>query len=173
MSMQPAEEHIKLWRIPNLPNIELMRATYIRQSFARHTHEGFAVGVIERGALGFFYRGENVVAACGSVNLANPDEAHTGHAAVPEGWTYRMFYLHADELQNAACHVAGRKAQMPFFQSGVLQDDYLAGIIRHTHVSLEDEHSSILEKESRILLLLPEEHRCGSHSSMSDRNPGT
>jgi methylphosphotriester-DNA--protein-cysteine methyltransferase len=51
-------EHVKMWRIPTLPRLELMRATYIKQSFTRHTHEGFAVGVIENGALGFFYRGE-------------------------------------------------------------------------------------------------------------------
>jgi AraC-like DNA-binding protein len=151
----PAEqERVKIWRIPALPHLDLMRATYIRQSFARHTHDGFAVGVIEHGALGFFYRGENVIAARGAINLANPDEAHTGHAAIPEGWTYRMFYLHADELRKAACQVADRNVPMPFFQTGVIEDEFLAGIIRNIHISLEDEQSPSLEKESLLLLML-------------------
>jgi AraC-like DNA-binding protein len=154
MKNRAAHENIKLWRVAALPRLELMRATYVRQHFARHTHEGFAVGIIENGALGFFYRGENVVAVRGSINLANPDEAHTGHAAVPEGWTYRMFYLHADLIRRAACQMAGRKVQMPFFQAGVIQDNALANIIRRTHISLEDEESSTLEKESLLLMML-------------------
>jgi AraC-like DNA-binding protein len=154
MDDQSVKEKIKMWRIQALPQLDLMRATYVQQHFAKHTHEGFAVGVIENGALGFFYRGENVVAARGAINLANPDEAHTGHAAVPEGWTYRMFYLHADMLKKAACQIAGRNVQMPFFQSGVIQDDWLADIIRRIHLSLEEETNPILEKGSLLLMML-------------------
>lgn len=154
MTMQPAKERIKIWQPSALPNLDLLRATYVTQSFSRHTHEGFAVGVIEEGALGFFYRGENVVAARGAVNLANPDEAHTGHAAIEQGWTYRMFYLHADLLRKAACQLAGKRVQMPFFQAGVIQDDHLAGVILRLHMELEEERISTLEKESRLLLML-------------------
>jgi AraC-like DNA-binding protein len=143
-----------MWRISALPDLELLRATYHAQTFARHTHEGFAVGVIEQGALGFFYRGENVTAPAGSINLANPDEAHTGHAATEAGWTYRMFYLDAAVLGQAASQLAGRRAQMPFFQSGVIHDDRLAGMIANLHVSLEGEPISTLETESRFLAMV-------------------
>jgi AraC-like DNA-binding protein len=143
-----------MWRLSALPNVELLRAAYFTQSFARHTHDGFAVGVIEQGALGFFYRGENVTATTGAINLANPDEAHTGHAATEEGWAYRMFYLDARVLRKAASQLAGRSAQMPFFQSGVIHDDHLAGVIRKLHIVLEDDRVSTLEKESRFLLML-------------------
>lgn len=154
MVLRPTKELVRMWRVSALPGLELLRATYLTQSFAKHTHEGFAVGVIEQGALGFFYRGENVTAARGSINLANPDEAHTGHAASKEGWTYRMFYFEADVLRKAAVQLAGRKAQMPFFQSGVIHDDPLAGMIRHLHIGFENERTSTLEKESRFLLML-------------------
>lgn len=143
-----------MWLVSALPNLELLRATYFTQSFARHSHEGFAVGVIEQGTLGFSYRGENVTATTGSINLANPDEAHTGHAATEEGWTYRMFYFDANVLRKAASQLAGHRAQMPFFQAGVIHDDHLAGVIRHLHMVLEDERTSTLEKESRFLLML-------------------
>ena len=154
MSSRTGGERVKLWRVPALPQLELMRATYVQQRFARHAHEGFAVGVIESGALGFLYRGENVVAARGAVNLANPDEPHTGHAAVPEGWTYRMFYLPAEGLKQAACQIAGRRVPLPFFPAGVIQDDALAATIRGAHVTLEDDGVSTLEKESVVLLML-------------------
>jgi AraC-like DNA-binding protein len=131
-----------------------MRAAYVTQTFPRHSHEGFAVGVIEDGALGFTYRGENVVAPAGAINLANPDEPHTGYAAVEAGWTYRMFYLEAEWLQQAASQMADRAQAMPFFQAGVLYDCQLAAEIRSLHASLEDGGLTEIEQESRFLSLL-------------------
>ena len=147
----------KIWRLPELGNLELLHATFVNHAFPRHTHDGFAVGVIEQGALGFYYRGENVVASQGAINLANPDEAHTGYAAAETGWTYRMFYLDPDLLQNAAAEIANRPiTRLPFFQTGVLDDDDLAGIIHrfHRNLELEREVLSQLEKETRLLWML-------------------
>jgi AraC-like DNA-binding protein len=131
-----------------------MHAHYVTQSFPRHTHEGFGVGVIEHGALGFYYCGDNVVAPPGAISLVNPDEVHTGHAATEQGWTYRMFYFSADVLQDAASEIAGRQEKIPFFQAGVIDDDYLAGIIHSLHVSLEEGKNSLLESQSRLLSML-------------------
>lgn len=148
------EERVKLWRLPELGHVDLMHATYVTQTFPRHTHEGFALGVIERGALGFRYRGENVVAAAGAINLANPDEAHTGHAAVESGWTYRMFYFDAALLQKASSQLAGRMQSIPFFKPGVIRDDGLAAFIHAQHLSLEREEATALERETRFLWML-------------------
>jgi AraC-like DNA-binding protein len=148
------QEHIKLWRLPELGGVELMRAHYVTQSFPRHTHEGFGVGMIEHGALGFYYRGRNIVASPGVINLVNPDEVHTGHAASAQGWTYRMFYFGADLLQNAASLLSGRQEHIPFFQDGVIHDNDLAGMIHSLHVDLEENKASLLEKESHFLMVL-------------------
>lgn len=148
------QEKVRLWRQPDLKNIEMMHATYVTQSFPRHTHEGFGIGVVERGALGFFYQGENVVALPGAINLVNPDEAHTGHAAAQEGWTYRMFYLGADVLQKVASEISGRSMKIPFFKSGVIADDRLAAAIRALHIDLEAGKESSLAYQSRMLSVL-------------------
>ena len=86
----------------------LLHARYMRQQFARHAHDDFPVGVIEAGALGFEYRGEHLIAPEGSVNLANPGEAHTGRAAAETGWTYRMFYLDLGLMRRIAAEITGR-----------------------------------------------------------------
>lgn len=57
MREQTAREFVKMWRPAALPDLEMLRATYVTQTFARHSHDGFAVGVIEEGALGFFLQG--------------------------------------------------------------------------------------------------------------------
>ncbi|MDY6951516.1 MAG: AraC family ligand binding domain-containing protein, partial [Thermodesulfobacteriota bacterium] len=154
MKAPAPQEQVKLWRLPELGPLELMHATYVTQTFPRHTHEGFGVGVIERGALGFYYRGEHVVAPRGEISLVNPDEVHTGHAAAAAGWTYRMFYFNAPLLHETARQIAGRPKDIPFFQAGVIRDNDLAASIRSLHVHLEKNGRSALEKESRLLWML-------------------
>lgn len=154
MKAKEPREQIKLWRLPHLGAVDLLHATYVTQSFSRHMHEGFAIGVIEEGALKFSYRGENLVAPLGHINLANPGEAHDGYAASNMGWTYRMFYLDSALLQQIASQVAGKPKDTPFFQMGVIQDDNLAGLIRNLHLTLEKPGTPTLEQESLFLWTL-------------------
>ncbi len=141
----------KVWRVPGSHDLELLRAEHLTQAFPRHTHEHYAVGVIERGALGFFYRGENVVAAPGDINLCIPGEVHTGHPAVPGGWSYRMFYLDARFLQKVAAEVADKPRQLPFFRSGVVTDGALAQSVYSLHRRLEQTSTPLLEQETLLL----------------------
>lgn len=151
---QAPAEQVNIWHPPGLSGLQLMRASYLTQTFPRHTHEGFGVGVIERGALGFFYRGEHVVASAGRINLVNPDEVHTGQSAAEEGWTYRMFYFGAEQLQRAASEISGRPAALPFFTAGVIDDGRLADLIHRAHLRLEDPATPLLERQSRLLHML-------------------
>lgn len=147
-------EQVRVWHPAGLPGLQMMQATYVTTTFTRHTHEGFGVGVIERGALGFYYRGENVVAPEGRINLVNPGEVHTGHSATETGWSYRMFYFEAGVLQRAAAEMADRPAELPFFASGVLEDPELATLIHRTHRRLEDESAPLLERQTLFMEML-------------------
>ncbi len=147
---QPSEQ-VCIRSLPEMPGLQLMRASYQTQTFPRHSHDGFGVGVIELGALGFSYRGEQLIAPAGCINTVNPDEVHTGQAATAEGWTYRMFYLSAGRLQQVANDLAGRPTDLPFFTAGVIEDPNLARLIRHVHVQLADEQIERLEKETLLL----------------------
>lgn len=80
----------KVWQVPGL-ELELLHAEHQTQVFPKHTHERYVLGVVERGALGFYYRGENTVASSGDISLCIPDEAHTGQPAAEEGWSYGCF----------------------------------------------------------------------------------
>lgn len=135
-------ESIRAWWPAGFPGLELLRATYVRQTFARHSHEGYAVGVIEQGALGFDYRGERLVAPAGAVNLCVPDEPHTGHAHDAQGWTYRMFYLDTDVMTRASARFQDRlwlrRVGSPFFRAGVLFDPELARRVLVAHQCLAD-----------------------------------
>ena len=147
--MQGEQTHF--WYNDDLSNtFEALRATYITHAFARHTHEGFAIGVIERGAETFYYRGGNHVAPAGSVVVINPGELHTGQAVTEQGWSYRMIYPGADLLQRAASEAAGQPQDVPFFSSPVIDDPVLFENLRQMNLALE-RSSSALERETRLL----------------------
>ena len=147
-------EKSKVWRIPELASLEMLRAKYVTQNFPLHTHQRYAIGVIEEGALGYYYRGENLIASRGNINLCLPDEVHNGHSVTDAGWSYRMFYLDPQLLQQAATEVAGRPANLPFFPTGVIQDIELARDIRHLHIKLEQQDTPLLEQESLMIWTL-------------------
>lgn len=149
-----AENTVHVRRFPGLGPVEWMRARYRNQIFTRHFHERYALGIIEHGALGFRYRGEEVTAAAGAVGLVIPGEPHNGYAASEQGWSYRMLYLGPELLQQAAEELKGKPAGMPFFRAGALEDEVLAAGIRDLHLRMEDEAMPRLEKETRLLDLL-------------------
>ena len=144
-------EQVDIRSLAEMPGLQLMRASFHTRTFPRHSHEGYGVGVIEQGALGFYYRGENVVAPAGRINTVNPDEVHTGQAATESGWTYRMFYFSADFLQHMTQAVCERPTSLPFFTQGVIEDPDLAGLIRQVHGQLDDIRVARLERETMLL----------------------
>jgi AraC-like DNA-binding protein len=148
-----AFEHVKFWCDTSLSDLELLRATYVTHTFAPHTHEGYVIGVVERGAEQFKYRGSNHVAPAGSIVLINPGEVHTGSSATEHGWTYRTLYPSVDLVQRAMSDIVGRPCEIPFFTEAVVYDPEIMAEIYLTHRSLE-EQSSTLERESRLVWTL-------------------
>jgi len=146
-------EQVKFWRDPALGNTEMLRATYVTHAFARHTHEGYAIGVIEAGVEAFAYRGANYQAPAGSIVIIHPGEVHTGQAGIPSGWAYRMLYPEVSLLQTALAEVKEGTKGMPFFPHPVIQDMQLATQLRRSHLSLETSDLP-LERESRFLWIL-------------------
>lgn len=108
--------------------IDIMRAWYLRQDFARHIHEGYGIGAITDGAMEFHYRGESLTASRGFVNSVNPDELHDGHSAAEYGWCYSMLYFGEDVFRSVCCEVTGAELT-PYMISGVIADGELAGKI--------------------------------------------
>lgn len=150
----PSASQIRLLKPSALPGVTLFSAERFRHRFGRHTHEEYALGVVTHGALGFDYRGASHLAGSGEINLVVPDEAHTGHPALGEQWSYRMFYIEPAVMQKIAQEIGRRAGSLPFFAAGVLRDRELARRILRLHADLCDDGISPLEGESRLLALL-------------------
>ena len=131
-------ERAEMWRLPDLPDLDLLKAHYVTQDFAPHTHDEFAIGVIEAGTQVFTCRGRTWTAPAGSVVAINPGEVHTGHAADERGWTYRMLYPHTRWITDAAGQIGGRDDALPEFRTSVIHDRELTVRIGRLHRALED-----------------------------------
>lgn len=147
------DEKTTFWRDQHLSNVELLHARYVTHVFARHAHDEFAIGVIERGAETFEYRHAWHIAPAGSVVLINPGEVHTGQALSPTGWTYRMLYPEVEVMQAAAAQITEKSATIPFFSQAVVEDAATAHLILKLHYASQ-EGSNQLERQSRLLWTL-------------------
>ncbi len=152
--MAQRKESSTYLRVSELGNLELLHARYNRQKFSPHFHEGHVIGTIEKGQLGFDYRGETLTACQGQINLADPGEVHNGFAVSKAGWQYRMFYLAPGQLETIANDGRDKASPMPFFKQGVLRDRRLAAEILSLHRDFTTPGISFLEKESRFYHLI-------------------
>lgn len=150
MKARPTQDQVNFWRVQNLNDLELMHATFIGQSFSRHVHENFAIGVVETGTGAFTYRGTTQVAPTGSIFVINPGAAHTGGGFKDLCCTYRVMYPDALLLQRISSAIADKRRDIPFFSSAIIQDVQLRGLLHYLHSSLEDE-STTIEQESQLL----------------------
>jgi len=94
--MKQEEESARLTVIQWDTPFEILQGTYTKQRFAPHMHETFCLGVIETGASKIRYHDRMVTQSAGDVVVIPAREVHTGEAASPAGWSYRMLYLPLD-----------------------------------------------------------------------------
>lgn len=145
------QEQARLWRVQDLGDLEVLQASYTIHSFARHTHEEFMIGVIERGGCEFFDRGDTHIALADSIVLINPGEVHDGSATETARLAYRALYPTVDALQRIASEFAGGQQGVPYFTTAVVQDEQVRLLLRSL-LALLEMPASALEQESRFFL---------------------
>ncbi|NJM42378.1 MAG: AraC family transcriptional regulator [Anaerolineae bacterium] len=143
-------ETATFWRAEEFDGLELLRARYVQHSFAPHTHETYVVGVISYGIDQFRRNKQLCAAPAGSIVLVNPGEMHTGQAGDERGWAYRAFYPSPKIMQRAATLIADKPQAAPYFSQAVVRDDYVSGLMRTLHESLEG-GASLFERESQFV----------------------
>lgn len=159
------KDHVRFARAPDLDNLEFIHATYITHAFPRHTHETYAIGVIEGGVQATLYRGTTHIATAGDICLINPGEVHTGFSPHESGWTYRVFYPDVAVLQQAAEAVSLKRGRAPRFPSPVIRDHTLSRRLLRFLKTLERPALS-LERESLLLTALSQ--MVASHAAVAD-----
>ena len=144
-------EKSKLWANETFSGVELLCASYTKFAFKKHWHDELAIGVIEEGAEGLFYRGSNHIIPKRHIVAINPGEVHTGFSSAPNGWRYRMFYFNLAAL---ASQFGNRGLPIdPIIDEPKIYDEALFDMLFQLHLALE-QSSFALSKESLFILAL-------------------
>lgn len=141
-----AKESAKFQVADELGGIELLDAQYETQNFSRHSHEGYTIGVIERGAQRFYRTGGNHVAPQDSIILVNADEVHTGHSAVDGGWAYKAMYPVPEQFETISRELGNSGYGTPYFPEAVVHDPELASQFRLVFDTLEKSDNRLLRE---------------------------
>jgi len=111
------------------PGIERLVARFHGHAYDPHRHESYAIGVTLAGVQAFRYRGEACASSMGEIMVLHPDEQHDGHAAVPDGFTYRMLYVDPALVRAALDPAVERARVLPFVPDAVSQDRAIAALL--------------------------------------------
>lgn len=125
------------WRYADLPDVDLLRARYVRKTFVRHTHEHFVIAAIAEGVEVFHHHGADQYAGAGALALVNPDTPHTGRAGVPEGWRYGAVYPSPDVVAGIAAETTTLRGT-PGFLSPVLDDPHTVALVHQVLRAAEE-----------------------------------
>jgi AraC-like DNA-binding protein len=124
-----------------------------RHSFARHTHDAYGIGGIERGAQ-ISASGRGLVEAeAGNTITVNPGEVHDGAPLGDGPRAWRMLYLQPAIVRAAAEDIFEGRPREEFY-APVLDDGRIAGRLAALLASLLDSHATPLRREEQLLLLL-------------------
>lgn len=102
-----------------LEGVELLHAWLTSETYQRHRHDTYAVGVTDRGVQVFDYRGAARVSTRGQVVVLYPDETHDGRAGTAEGFGYRIIYVEPAHLAEALRELRGGPGPLPFVSEAV------------------------------------------------------
>jgi len=129
-----------------LGGLEILDADYEKQTFSRHSHEGYTIGVIERGAQHFYRTGGNHTAPQDSIILINADDIHSGHSATDGGWGYKAMYPLPEQLESLSRELSCGQVGAPYFAEPVVYDPELANQLRLVFTMLEQSDNRLLRE---------------------------
>jgi AraC-like DNA-binding protein len=86
-------EYAAYFRPEGIDGVEALHARFVRHAYRPHSHPTWTVAVVERGAARFTVDATEELAAGGELFVLEPEAVHTGMAAVPEGWQYKVLYI--------------------------------------------------------------------------------
>jgi AraC-like DNA-binding protein len=137
----------RYWRADGMP-VEAMHAHFTSHVYHRHSHESYSFGVTETGAQAFTCRRGRHVSGAGMVMTFNPDDPHDGHAAGPDGFTYRMVHIWPEFFAS----LIGDGHPLPLFGAPVLYDPVTARSLRRLHIVLTGpgRNTTELERYERL-----------------------
>jgi AraC-like DNA-binding protein len=123
------------FRPAGLDGVEALHASFVTHAYRPHSHPTWTVAVMERGAASFELDDTDQRADDGELFVLEPESVHTGVAAVPGGWAYKVLYLDPALIGTWAEEDSAPQAA----RWVVFRDEGLREALRDAHCALAEE----------------------------------
>jgi AraC-like DNA-binding protein len=118
-------ERARYFRPEGLSGVEALHARFVKHAYVPHSHPTWTVAVVQHGAARFEVDATPQRADRGELFVLEPEAVHTGMAAVPEGWAYKVLYLEPALLHDWDERPPPRAARWVVFRDRALRDSLL------------------------------------------------
>ena len=157
--MTQSSQWVRVYRLERSYPIEAVHAHYVEHRFARHAHEHFVIGLVEKGVQQYSYRGSKHTTAPGQMFFVNGEEPHTGETATRDGYLYRTLCLSPKVFRQLNFDLT-EVSELPILDGSVVADRELFTRLRRLHKALA---AKALTMHCESLLLLAVRHLIRMH----------
>ncbi|MFE0425392.1 AraC family transcriptional regulator [Streptomyces sp. NPDC058953] len=125
-------EWARHWRHEALPGLDLLRARYVSHRFPRHSHEGYLLAAVLRGAEDLGIPGGRFLIRPGDIAVLNPEVPHEARTGDPEGWAYVALYPSL-ALVGAVADEIGALRGTPAFRDAAVADPVASALLHRVY----------------------------------------
>ncbi|WP_129788769.1 AraC family transcriptional regulator [Promicromonospora panici] len=113
---------VRAWR-PGLPGVaEVLHAAWHEHAYPAHTHDTWAVLVVDRGLIGYGLDGHEHAARRAGVTVLPPGVVHDGRSVTATGFRKRVVYLEPTVLDDG---LVGRAVDAPLVPDDALRSCFV------------------------------------------------
>ena len=109
--MTASPQWVRFYSVRGAYDAEVVHAHYVEHRFARHAHEHFVIGLVQKGTQQYTYRHTRHTTPAGYLFFVNGDEPHTGEPATTEGYIAFAAILDLLPGSTAAADKPGRSSR--------------------------------------------------------------
>lgn len=148
MRRAAAQEQIHVWRLEDIPGLELRSGVAVTAPYPRHWHEEYQLCLIQAGGGELFYRGVHHETPSTSLFIVHPGEVHANQTET--GCSFRSIYAAPEFVSKAFAGVSRWERSLPFFPDPMIFDRDIIALYQRVHASC----GTTLERESALLEML-------------------
>ncbi len=142
---------VRFFARPELPQVQVVIGRRVANTFPRHVHQSFNLGVVEQGARVIVGGEREWMIPAGGVFILNPAQPHLCRALAEHSYT--VITVSAERLAGLAGQIAEKPSCAPYFGQFRLTDEALAQGVREFGATMQ-RSAPALECQSLLLAVL-------------------
>ncbi len=148
------KDDIRIIRPASLPDIEVLTGNIQKVIYRPHTHDEYAIGVVESGVQRFQDKSGFYDAPTGTIFTLNPGDVHAGESATETGYRYKIAYLPQSVVRQSLASENETIAGYPYLKQRLTKDPGLAQTLSRLLTSMTESSTCRVKAESELVLFL-------------------